>query len=157
MSQELTAHFSQTRCRTLKTQKRHAKDTAERESTPKSQRPRSQTEKSAESSAPGLSVIYEETPDESYQNAEMHIGEAEVLNPIVENRDGYYHHSMVVLYHWQEECLKKWDEVERRGLIEVTTDGGKPSDHFFFRGLLVNEGFFKIIQKAPFVLPSRSI
>lgn len=73
MSQELTAHFSQTRCRTLKTQKRHAKDTAERESTPKSQRPRSQTEKSAESSAPGLSVIYE-TTDKPDQRAEMQSG-----------------------------------------------------------------------------------
>lgn len=33
--------------------------------------------------------------------------------------------NMVTLYHWQEECLKKWDENERRGLIEVTTGGGK--------------------------------
>ena len=46
-------------------------------------------------------------------------------HPVVDKEDGDYHLDMVDLYHWQEECLKKWDEVKRRGLIEVTTGGGK--------------------------------
>ncbi len=32
---------------------------------------------------------------------------------------------MVTLYKWQEECLLKWKEVSYRGVIEVTTGGGK--------------------------------
>ena len=32
---------------------------------------------------------------------------------------------MVTLYKWQEECLEKWKEVSHRGVIEVTTGGGK--------------------------------
>lgn len=32
---------------------------------------------------------------------------------------------MVTLYRWQEECLEKWKEVSYRGVIEVTTGGGK--------------------------------
>ncbi len=32
---------------------------------------------------------------------------------------------MVTLYKWQEECLEKWKDVSHRGVIEVTTGGGK--------------------------------
>ena len=32
---------------------------------------------------------------------------------------------MITLYKWQEECLEKWKENFHRGVIEVTTGGGK--------------------------------
>ncbi len=32
---------------------------------------------------------------------------------------------MITLYRWQEECLEKWKENSHRGVIEVTTGGGK--------------------------------
>ena len=33
--------------------------------------------------------------------------------------------SMITLYRWQEECLQKWKDNSYRGVIEVTTGGGK--------------------------------
>ncbi len=47
-----------------------------------------------------------------------------IFNLVEDDANGY-HSTMVTLYKWQEECLERWKEVSYRGVIEVTTGGGK--------------------------------